>query len=85
MNVFIIVAHPEAKSFNFITQKDTRIFKQQIEEIHATEFGGFSILAPHIVYGPARKSDEERSRILDSYAARLRKIEAESPCDVGSY
>lgn len=49
------------------------------------EFVGFSILAPHIVYGPARKSDEERSRILDSYAARLRKIEAESPCDVGSY
>lgn len=49
------------------------------------EFVGFSILAPHIVYGPARKSDEERSRILDSNAARLRKIEAESPCDVGSY
>jgi NAD(P)H dehydrogenase (quinone) len=49
------------------------------------EFVGFSILAPHIVYGPARKSDEERDRILDGYSARLRKIEAESPCDVGSY
>jgi len=49
------------------------------------EFVGFSILAPHIVYGPARKSDDERSRILDGYSARLRKIEAESPCEVGSY
>src|SRR5271167_2366719 len=32
------------------------------------EFVGFSILAPHIVYGPARKSDEERRSVLSGYS-----------------
>lgn len=49
------------------------------------EFVGFSVLSPQVFYGPARMSDEERSRALDAYAMRLRKIETEAPYEVGSY
>ena len=35
-------------------------------------FVGFDMLAPHIVYGPIRLSDDERRRELERFADRLR-------------
>jgi putative NADPH-quinone reductase len=49
------------------------------------EFVGFSVLAPHIVYGPAHLTHEERKTALFNYSRRLESIVAESPCAVGSY
>ena len=49
------------------------------------QFVGFDIMAPQIVYGPVRMTDEERKQQLASYAARLLKIAQESPIDVGIY
>jgi NAD(P)H dehydrogenase (quinone) len=49
------------------------------------EFVGFSVLAPHIVYGPAHMSDEQREEALATYARRLKSIVDESPYAVGAY
>jgi putative NADPH-quinone reductase len=49
------------------------------------EFVGFSVLAPHIVYGPAHLNDDERKAALADYALRLESIVKESPYTVGSY
>ena len=49
------------------------------------QFVGFDVLAPNIVYGPARLSDEERRQALASYASRLQSITDEPPIDVGIY
>ncbi len=49
------------------------------------QFVGFDVLAPQIVYGPVRLSDEQRNSALAGYAERLRSIGAESPIDVGIY
>lgn len=49
------------------------------------EFSGFSVLAPHVVFGPVRLSDEERSAALIAYGERLARIEAEAPIEVGPY
>lgn len=49
------------------------------------EFTGFSVLAPQVIYGPARMSDEERGAALTAYAERLARIEAEAPIEVGPY
>ena len=49
------------------------------------QFVGFDILAPQIVYGPIRLTDEQRKQHLASYAIRLHKIARESPIDVGTY
>ena len=49
------------------------------------EFVGFSVLSPQLFYGSARMSEEERSRALDAYVTRLRKLEEETPYEVGSY
>jgi len=49
------------------------------------EFVGFSVLAPQIVYGPARMSYNERTEQLAAYSERLRHIALESPIDVGTY
>ena len=48
-------------------------------------FVGFDVLAPHLVYGPAHLSDEQRKEILAAYAARLQGIAGEDPIDVGAY
>ena len=48
-------------------------------------FTGWEVLAPNIVYGPARVSDEERQVRLKLWAARLRAIASERPIDVGEY
>lgn len=49
------------------------------------QFTGFTVLAPHIVWGPARLTDEQRRQELDAYAARLRGIAGEAPLEVGRY
>jgi len=49
------------------------------------QFVGFDVLAPQIVCGPIRMTDEERKLALESYARRLQGIGSESPIDVGSY
>jgi NAD(P)H dehydrogenase (quinone) len=49
------------------------------------QFTGFSVLSPHIVYGPAHHDQAERVKELECYAARLQQIEQEEPYDVGSY
>ncbi len=49
------------------------------------QFVGFDVLEPHIVYGPARLSEEQRKERLATYASRLQGIASESPIDVGIY
>jgi NAD(P)H dehydrogenase (quinone) len=49
------------------------------------QFVGFDVLAPQIVYGPVRLTDEQRRQQLTAYAERLRGIGNESPIDVGIY
>ena len=49
------------------------------------QFVGFDILAPQIVYGPIRLTDEQRKQHLASYATRLLTIDQEPPIDVGIY
>jgi NAD(P)H dehydrogenase (quinone) len=49
------------------------------------EFLGFDVLAPHVVYGPVRMSDEQRAAELAAYGARLRMVADEAPIEVGAY
>ncbi len=49
------------------------------------QFVGFDVLAPHIVYGPTRMTDEQRRQALMAYADRLQAIRQESPIEVGLY
>lgn len=41
------------------------------------QFVGFNILAPQLVYGPVRMTDEEREQQLTTYAERLQNISDE--------
>jgi NAD(P)H dehydrogenase (quinone) len=49
------------------------------------QFTGFDVLAPQIVYGPARLTDARRKELLAAFAERLQRISEESPIDVGPY
>jgi NAD(P)H dehydrogenase (quinone) len=49
------------------------------------QFVGFEVLAPQIVYGPARMPQEDRAGALADYAQRLKAIDSESPIEVGIY
>lgn len=49
------------------------------------EFTGFSVLRPHVVYGPARQSAEEREEGLKTWKTRLDGVSEESPIVVGAY
>ncbi len=49
------------------------------------QFTGFSVLAPHITYSPARKSKQELELELQAYASRLTQIWEEPVIDVGRY
>ncbi len=49
------------------------------------QFIGFTVLAPHVVYGPARLSDEERAAALAAWATRLPGLAAEALLEVGEY
>lgn len=49
------------------------------------EFVGFEVLAPHVVFGPARLSDDERNRALTRFRQRLLRIDQEPTFTVGRY
>jgi putative NADPH-quinone reductase len=49
------------------------------------QFTGFTVLVPHVVYGPARLSDEQRAAELAAWAARLPGLAEEAPLEVGEY
>lgn len=49
------------------------------------QFVGFDALTPHIVYAPARLSEQQRVDELGAFSRRLRGIAAESPMEVGRY
>jgi putative NADPH-quinone reductase len=49
------------------------------------EFTGFTVLEPHVVYGPARLSPEERDRELLRWQERLLAVAAETGIEVGRY
>lgn len=49
------------------------------------EFTGFSVLRPHVVYGPVRQSAEGRGHELEAWKTRLVNIFDESPIIVGAY
>jgi len=49
------------------------------------QFVGFGVMAPQIVYGADRVTDEQRKQHLATYAMRLQSIAHESPIDVGIY
>ncbi len=49
------------------------------------QFTGFTVLAPHVVYGPVRQSEAEREATLAAWAARLPGLATEAPLAVGAY
>jgi len=49
------------------------------------EFCGFDVLTPQAFYMPARASDEDRAKMLASWASRLATIGAEEGFEVGHY
>lgn len=49
------------------------------------EFVGFEVLAPHVVYGPARLSDDLREQALARFRRRLLRIDQEPAFTVGRY
>ncbi|QEH44091.1 NAD(P)H-dependent oxidoreductase [Chitinophaga sp. XS-30] len=49
------------------------------------EFTGFTVLAPHVVYGPARMSAEERENELQRWRKRLLAVSVETGIAVGQY
>lgn len=49
------------------------------------EFTGFSVLAPHVVYGPVRKSTNELNGELKRWSDRLINIDSEQMIPVGGY
>lgn len=48
-------------------------------------FTGFSVLRPHIIYGPARQSPALRAQELDQWKIRLQEVFNEAPVEVGLY
>jgi NAD(P)H dehydrogenase (quinone) len=49
------------------------------------EFVGFDVMAPHVVYGPARMNDAQRRAELERFERRLSTLGDETPIDVGAY
>jgi putative NADPH-quinone reductase len=49
------------------------------------EFTGFTVLEPHIVYGPTRLLPEQRATELARWHSRLLQIESEEGVQVGRY
>lgn len=48
-------------------------------------FTGWSVLHPHIVWGPARIGQEARTQELDKWKKRLLQLVDEQPVEVGMY
>ncbi len=49
------------------------------------QFTGFSVLRPHIVYGPARQTAAIREQELTHWRNRLLEVFNEAPVEVGTY
>ncbi len=49
------------------------------------EFTGFSVLDPHVVYGPVRKTPLEMVEEFERYKTRLENISQELPISIGTY
>jgi NAD(P)H dehydrogenase (quinone) len=49
------------------------------------EFTGWTVLAPQVVYGPARLSEAEREAALAAWTTRLLALEQEAPFEIGAY
>ena len=49
------------------------------------EFTGFSVLQPHVVYGPVRMNSNELNMELTRWSERLKNIENEQMVYVGEY
>jgi NAD(P)H dehydrogenase (quinone) len=49
------------------------------------QFVGFSVLRPHVVYGPARLTATQRELELARWSERLKHIFSEQPIEVGTY
>lgn len=49
------------------------------------EFTGFSVLEPHVVYGPARQTADDREHEIIRWRRRLSQIEREDRINVGDY
>ena len=49
------------------------------------QFVGFQVLAPHVLYGPARVEPAVRAQWLGDWQRRLRDIAREAPVEVGTY
>jgi NAD(P)H dehydrogenase (quinone) len=47
------------------------------------QFVGFDVLAPHVVYGPARMAPEERQAQLAAFADRLNAVDQEERIEAG--
>jgi NAD(P)H dehydrogenase (quinone) len=48
-------------------------------------FTGFSVLRPHIVYGPARQSNDMREQELKRWRNRLQNLFNEEPLQISAY
>ena len=80
MNAFIVYWHPEPRSFNGDIAAILRPIQRGI-----LQFVGFSVLKPHIVFGPAHLNEDQRREKLELFAYRLRTLANESPIEVGFY
>jgi NAD(P)H dehydrogenase (quinone) len=49
------------------------------------QFTGFTVLQPHVIYGPARIGEEQRKQELARWESRLAHIFEEPAFDVGEY
>jgi putative NADPH-quinone reductase len=48
-------------------------------------FTGFSVLMPHVIYGPVRQSAEQRQAELIKWSERLKTIFSEQAIEIGEY
>ncbi|MDF2189161.1 NAD(P)H-dependent oxidoreductase [Paraflavitalea sp. CAU 1676] len=58
-----------------------------LKPVHRGIFGftGFTVLDPHVVYGPARLAPAEQEAALTQWSRRLQSIFEETPLKVGTY
>lgn len=49
------------------------------------EFTGFSVLHPHVIYGPVRQTPEQRAAELEAWSRRLKTVFDEIPMMVDFY
>lgn len=75
MNIFIVHAHPEKKSFDgALTRTAVAFLKEQGHEI-----GVFDVLPPFIAWSPAHLDDTIRGNYLEAYQGRFKAVENTEP------